>query len=149
MRINRINDNPEKLVETLTEQFHKLFKENHTVHDLQVKIELKPDHKPVQQKGRRIPIHLQPAVNREINKLINSGHLRRANDIQQKQFISPTVITVKKDNWVKIAMDARILNDNTIKRKAQMPNLEELLGQVYISITKDEKMPLYISTIDL
>ena len=46
-------------------------------------------------------------------------------------------------------MDARILNDNTIKRKAQMPNLEELLGQVTLSITKDESMPLYISTIDL
>ena len=46
-------------------------------------------------------------------------------------------------------MDARILNDNTIKRKAQMPNLEELLGQVSLSITKDETLPLYISTIDL
>ena len=149
IRLNRINENPEELIEALTKSFNKLFKENHTVHDLQVKIELKPDHKPVQQKGRRIPIHLQPAVNREINKLINSGHLIRANDIQQTQFISPTVITVKKDNSVKIAMDARILNDNTIKRKAQMPNLEELLGQVSLSITKNENMPLYISTIDL
>ena len=78
------------------------------------------------------------------NKLINSGHLKRANDILQTQFISPTVITVKKHNSVKIAKDARILNDNTIKRKAQMPNLEELLGQVSLSITKDESMPLYI-----
>ena len=59
------------------------------------------------------------------------------------------MITVKKDNSVKLAMDARILNDNTIKRKAQMPNLEELLGQVSMAITKDEEMPLYISTIDL
>ena len=46
-------------------------------------------------------------------------------------------------------MGARILNDNTVKRKAQKPNLEELLGQVSLSITKDESMPLYISTIDL
>ena len=46
-------------------------------------------------------------------------------------------------------MDASILNDNTIKRKTQMPNLEKLLGQVSLSITKDETMPLYISTIDL
>ena len=46
-------------------------------------------------------------------------------------------------------MDARILNDNTIKRKAQMPNLEELLGQVSMAITKNEEMPLYISRIDL
>ena len=78
-----------------------------------------------------------------------ANHLTRVNDIKQDNFISPTVITVKKDNSVKLAMDARILNDNTIKRKAQMPNLEELLGQVSMAITKDEEMPLYISTIDL
>ena len=46
-------------------------------------------------------------------------------------------------------MDARILVDNTIKRKAQISNLEELLGQVSLSIAKDETLPLYISTIDL
>ena len=80
---------------------------------------------------------------------MDSGHLTRTNDIQQTQFISPTAITVKKDNSVKLAMDARILNDNTIKRKTQMPNLEELLGEVSLSITKDETLPLYISTVDL
>ena len=56
---------------------------------------------------------------------------------------------MKKDNSVKLAMDASILNDNTIKRKAQMPNLEQLLGQVSMAITKNEEMPLYISTINL
>ena len=43
-------------------------------------------------------------------------------------------------------MNARMLNDNTIKRKARMPNLEELLGQVSLSVTKDETLPLYTST---
>ena len=109
--INRLYENNEELVEQLLEKYPKLFNENHTVQDLEVKIELKPGHKPVQQKGRRILIHLQAMV--------------------------------------KLAMDARILNDNTIKRTAQMPNLEELLGQVSLSITKDENLPLYISTIDL
>ena len=99
----------------------KLFKENHTVHNLELKIELKPDHKPVQQKGRRIPIHLQKWVNIELNRLINSGHLTRTNDIQQTKFLLPTVITVKKDNSVNLAMDTRILNDITSKRKPQMP----------------------------
>ena len=81
IQINRLCENNEGLIESLIERFPKLFEENHTVHDLEVKIELKPDHKPVQQKGRRIPIHLRTAVNKEINKLINSGHLKRANDL--------------------------------------------------------------------
>ena len=64
-----------------------------------------------------MPIHLQKAVNKELNKQTNSGHLTRTNDIQENHFISQTIITIKKDNSVKLAMDARILNDNTIKRK--------------------------------
>ena len=35
-----------------------------------------------------------------------------------------------------------------MKRKAQMRNSEELLGQVSLSITKDETMPLFISTLE-
>ena len=103
---------------------------------------MKPDHKLVQQKGRRIPIHLPKVVTKELRRLIDAGHLTRVNDIKQDSFISPTVVTVKKDNSVKLAMDARILNDNTIKRKTQMPNLEELLGQVSMAITRNEEMPL-------
>ena len=82
---------------------------------MEVRIQLKPDHKPVQQKGRRIPIHLQKAVTKELKKLINAGHLTRVNDIKQDNFISPTVVTVKKDSSVQLAIDARILNDNTTK----------------------------------
>ena len=79
--INRLCEINEGLVEQLVNQFPKLFTENHNVHELEVKIELKPDHKPVQQKERRIPIHEKKAVHKEINNLINSGHLTRFNDI--------------------------------------------------------------------
>ena len=51
---------------------------------------------------------MQKAVNKELNKLINCGHLIRTNDIHENNFISPTVITVKEDNSVKLDMDARI-----------------------------------------
>ena len=115
--IRRLTDNTEDLRQILIDKHRDLFENNHTVKVLEVKIQLKPDHKPVQQKGRRIPIHLQKVVTKEIKKLINAGHLTRVNDIKQDNFVSPTVITVKKDNSVKLAMDARILNDKTIKRK--------------------------------
>ena len=44
--------------------------------------------------------------------------------------MQPTVITVKKDRSVKIALDARALNHAIDKDKYQMPNLENLLGMV-------------------
>ena len=40
------------------------------------------------------------------------------------------MITVKKDKSVKIALDSRKLNEITIKRKAQMPNMEELISRI-------------------
>ena len=87
-------------------------------------------------------MHLQKAVTKQLRRLIDASHLTRINDIKLDNFISPTVVTVKKDSSINLAMDARILNDNTIKRKAQMPNLEELLGQVSMAVTRNEEMPL-------
>ena len=37
IQINRLNKNTEGLIKSLIDRFPKLFKENHTVHDLQVK----------------------------------------------------------------------------------------------------------------
>ena len=47
-----------------------------------------------------------------------------------KQFTQPVVITVKRDKSVKIALDARALNNELIKDKYQMPNLEHLVDMV-------------------
>ena len=56
--IRRLTDNTEDLCENLINKHRNLFENNHTVKSLEVRIQLKPDYKQVQQKGRRIPIHL-------------------------------------------------------------------------------------------
>ena len=86
-----------------------------------MKIQLKDDANLIQQKGRPIPIHLQQSVGKEMNKLMKQGHIEKVNNIDENCFVSPAVITVKKDWSVKIALDSRKLNKITIKRKAQMP----------------------------
>ena len=55
LEINRLCKNNEGLVEQLIDQFSKLLKENHTVHDLEVEIESKPDHNRVQQRDAEYP----------------------------------------------------------------------------------------------
>ena len=54
--------------------------------------------------------------------MINLGHIERARTIDENGFVSPAVITLKKDKSVKIALESRKLNDITIKRNTQMPN---------------------------
>ena len=50
---------------------------------IEVDIQLKPNAKLIQQKGRPIPIHLQPAVDEEIEKLTKNGHIEKATDIDE------------------------------------------------------------------
>ena len=75
----------------------------------------------------------------EIEKLLEEGHIRKVGKINDEVFIQPVVITVKKDKSVKIALDARSLNDAIQKDKYQMPNLDTLMEQV-AEIIKTTKM---------
>ena len=109
---------------------------------------MKKDAKPIQQKGRPVPIHFQKSVREELEKLFKSGHLEKADKTTENCFISPAVITIKKDKSVKIALDSRKLNEACIKRKAAMPNMEELVGKISAKIT-DGEGEIWMSKIDL
>ena len=50
------------------------------------------------QKGRRVPINLQPRVSAEIERLQTEGHIEKLSSCSDEHFISPIVITVKKIN---------------------------------------------------
>ena len=83
-----------------------------------------------QQKGRRITIQMQKAVDSEIKRLLKEGHIERVDEIKDDVIDQPTVITVKKDQSVKIALDARALNKAIDKNKYQMPNLGNLIEMI-------------------
>ena len=104
---------------------------------------------PIQQKARPIPYHLQKDVKNELDRLIKSGHLERLETIEEDCFVSPVVITVKKDKTVKIAPDARKLNDSCVKKRPHMPNMEELLNQISAELSKNDRDPIWISVVDL
>ena len=80
---------------------------------------------------------------------MKQGHIEKANNIDENCFVSPAVITVKKDKSVKIALDSRKLNEITIKRKAQMPNMEELISRISRKIADGPADEIWISKFDL
>ena len=59
--------------------------------------QLKPGHYPVKQKARPIPLHLQEAVRKEIEKLPKSGQLEIVRQVDEDCSVSP----VKYDKLVK------------------------------------------------
>ena len=44
--------------------------------------------------------------------------------------MSPIVITVKKDQSIKLALDSKVLNKSIHKNKYQTPNIEVLIDSV-------------------
>ena len=150
--INKIsldnNINQSETTKTNT-KFKKLFETNHTIKNTEVKIQIKPGCYPIQQKARPIPYHLQDDVKNELDRLIKSGHLERLETIEEDCFVSPVVITVKKDKTVTIALDARKLNDSCIMKRPHMPNMDELSNKISAELSKNELDPIWISVIDL
>ena len=72
---------------------------------------------PSHQKGRRVRINLLDKVSDELKKLTEQGHIEKLQECSDKNFISPIVITVKKDKSVKLALDSKILNKAIHKNK--------------------------------
>ena len=85
---------------------------------------------PIQEKERSVPITLQEKVDGEIDKLIKLGHIEKLEEYSDKFFVSPIVITVKKDDSVKLALEARELNKQVQKNKYLKPNIEKLMNAV-------------------
>ena len=98
---------------------------------------------PMKQKGRRIPVHLQERVEGELNKLIDQNHIIKLDECWDQQLISPIVITVKKDQTVKLALDSKKINKFIHRKKNQMPNIELLLDNIAQVVKSDKSRKTY------
>ena len=87
----------------------------------------------------------------EIKSLIDQGHIVKLENCNDEQFISPIIITVKKDQTIKLAMDSKQTINAIIQNKYQMPNIDVLLDNVAQSAQEGSNKPgsTYFSTIDL
>ena len=104
---------------------------------------------PIQEKRRRVAVHIQNKVGVEIQKLIQEGHVVKLNKCTSEHFVSPIVITAKKVGSVKLAMDAKPMNDPIHKNQYQMPNLLELLDSGAQIITSDKIGDVWFTSLDL
>ena len=66
----------------------------------------------------------------ELKKLLSEGHIEKLLNSSDQFFISPIVITVKKDQSIKIALDSKFLNKAINKKKYQMPNIDSLIQTI-------------------
>ena len=84
-----------------------------------------------------------------MQRLLNKGHIERVTEVTDKEFIQPIVITVKRDKSVKIALDARALNNEIVKDKYQMPNSEHLVNMVAEKLDTENKRIAWYTSLDM
>ena len=131
IQIHKIKlDNTEKRIIKLSERFQGLILQQQKNKNFIRQESLKKGAQIIQHKGRPIPTHLQYQVADEVKTVVKERVSGKATEITEDCFVSPAMITVKKDKSGKIALDSRKLNEVTIKRKAQMPNMEELISRI-------------------
>ena len=100
-----MEENSQSEKSRIFEKFPDLFRNNTTIKDAEINIQLEPGHYQIKQKASPIPIHLQEAVGKVIEKLTKSGDLEKVKHVDEVCFVSPVVITVKNDKSVKITLD--------------------------------------------
>ena len=84
-----------------------------------------------------------------MEKLLKEGHIKRLDKCTSDCFIAPIVILVKKDDSIKLALDAEPINRQLFKNNYQMPNVDELLGWVSQIDTANTNVTLHFSVLDL
>ena len=79
-----------------------------------------PGVRPIHQKGRRLPLHLQTKVEAELERLKPHGQIQRLQTGPDQFFVSPIVIATKRDGNLKLALDSKAHNGSSQKNKYQM-----------------------------
>ena len=133
-------------ITALESKFHKLFTNNHTKKNIEVDIQIKQGAK----RQTTYPNPFTTTCSRKRNRKIKKQkHIQKAKIHRRKLFCKPPSSHNKKNKSVKIALHSRKLNEITVKRKTQMPNMEELISRISKKIADGPVDETCISNFDL
>lgn len=79
---------------------------------------------PIKLPHRRIPPHQVDEVREHINKLLKQKIIRR----NTSPYAAPVVLVRKKDESLRLCVDYRQLNANTVKDAYPLPRIDEALA---------------------
>ena len=148
-RVNNISSSSEfkkQIAKTFPELISRIGRSKNHV----AKFKFHKDFQPRHQKGRRVPINLQDKVKNELKKLLDKKHIIKLSSCPDKQFISPIVVTLKKDQTIKLALDSKILIKAFHKNKYPMPNIDTLIEFISQQVSAPAwQNTTYLSTLDL
>ena len=93
----------------------------------ELRIELKDGVKPVRQRLRRMGQEQMMALKEEVDKLLKAGFIY---PVETAEWVSPVVVTPKKDGRWRVCVDFKPLNAATKKDPYPLPFIDQILDSV-------------------
>ena len=126
--INSIN--PTLSIDDIQKQYPHLFKGIGKLKDHQVRLYVDESVKPVAHLNRRVPFHLQPAVEAELGQLLADDIIERANG--PTPWISPLVVVnkPKQPNKIRLCVDSRSVNTALLRQRDVAPTIDDVIHQL-------------------
>ena len=93
-------------------------------------------------------IYKKKDLEKSIKKILREGHNKKLDKCTSGFFKAPIVITRKKDNSIKLALDAKPIKRQLFKNKYQMPNVDELIDGVSQIVAENKGGTLYFTVLD-
>ena len=110
--------------ELLIKKYPQLFEGVGTLKNFEVKLHIDQTVTPVAQPARRIPFHLRQKVTKALNDLEEQGIIEKAEG--PTPWISPLVLTPKKDGDTRLCVDMRMPNRAIQRERHPSPTADDL-----------------------
>ncbi len=91
------------------------------------RVHLRSGVQPVQQKLRRLPFSIRNEVSMELQKLVKQDVIE---PVDASEWISPIVVTRKKDGGIRLCVDLREPNKAVIVDSFPLPHMEEMFANL-------------------
>ena len=115
-----------KELKSLVFQFKEIFSDVPTITNLdEHKIDLTDD-RPIRCKPYPVPLHLEDALNKEIDSMLNAGIIEPSEDY----YASPLVLVKKPDGSIRVCVNYKALNAKTLVSPYPMLSTDDIMDKL-------------------
>ena len=127
IQVNHVTDQSSPCLPpgTLPTKYPSLFQGIGKIKGVEVKLHIDETITPIAQQPRRIPFHIRKKVETELTNLEEKGIIERV--YGPTPWVSPLVITPKKNGEVRICVDMRAANQAITRERHPLPTVDDLI----------------------
>ena len=130
----------------LMTKFPTLFSGIGQLKNVSVQLHIDTSVKPIAQQPRRIPFHIRQKVEDEIQSLAEKGVIEKVDG--PTPWVSPLVVTPKKNGDVRIRVDMRMANRAISRERHPMPTVDDLIHRLKLVLLCFQNLISNLATIN-